>query len=89
MLIGWLRQARWSVLGPQPAGKPTDNSGQQRSPTAHGNCSSPTLQAPDLEGRSRARRSSSLPIRLPQALRALANQTVGHKDIPHLGPEGR
>ena len=34
MLTGWLTQARWSVLGPQPTGEPRTTAGKSGHPTS-------------------------------------------------------
>jgi hypothetical protein len=79
--------------GPEPAGtcgsgpcwvrsrrQTTDNSGHQ---TFVGNRRSSHLQPPDLIWRRRVQWSSSLPTRLPRALRALAHEAVVTEDGPH------
>jgi hypothetical protein len=69
--------------GSVTAGEAADNHGQKRSPRDRRNRSSAFLLVPDLGRRTRAKWNSSLPTRLPRALRALAHEAADHRGRPH------
>jgi hypothetical protein len=76
MLTGWLTQARWSVLGPQPTGEPRTTAGRSGHPTSvrtAGSSSYRPLTSNGGEGCSGVRVS---PPGCREPLRALAHEAV-------------
>jgi hypothetical protein len=77
--------------GPAAEGRTVDNDGQERSPNVRQTRRPLTLEPPDLGWRGQATRRSSLPSRLPRALRGLAHEALcrrGTGRTPRSRPEG-